>query len=152
MRLLRNIFFLKTKRNDYDKMSYFTEQESTANLNLQWCNIEDMQRQILQIFISGSAPFLPWLCLTGPITKAVTLKQRFAILQNWNFFQRHISLCITDSWSKGTSQPIASGTNHVQIASWCIFSSSHNSYVFLARESYVSALIYVYGMAFTCNY
>ena len=31
----KKYFFLKTNRNDYDKMSYFTEQESTANLNLQ---------------------------------------------------------------------------------------------------------------------
>ena len=78
MRLQKNTFFSKQTEMP---LSYLTEQDETAILNLQLCNFKDMQRNILQFFISGSAPFLPWLCLTGPITKAVTLKQRFAILQ-----------------------------------------------------------------------
>ena len=153
MRLLKNIFFSKQTEMTMTKCHILRSRKAQQ---IWICNdviLKICRDKYCKSFIPGSVPFLPWLCLTGPITKAVTLKQRFAILQNWNFFQRHISLCITDSWSKGTLQPITSGTNHVvQIASWCIFSNLHNSYIFLARESYVNALIYVYDAAFICNY
>ena len=82
MRLLKNIFFSKQTEMTMTKCHILRSRKAQQ---ISICNdviLKICRDKYCKSFIPGSVPFLPWLCLTGPITKAVTLKQRFAILQN----------------------------------------------------------------------